>query len=285
MKHSGYPDPGAASSTAPSRLPWSPQDLQEALKVFLRTGDCQPCLKVLGATTGRNPLLALQQALRSATATWERDALEDIGFELSRGQGGLGTARPDIQDLLQEVERHYGPHALQFLSVEKTEAIVRGLWRLCSPPPSRECLLALLGIEIARAVGEPIAVTPEVHGKSVTLYNKQCGNCGGESDGAGTVYCHRCLAEAKKVLKAGLADGTYNVKEGATSNMDVLSRMFLRQFAAMFGCTQCSHQPVKPCSCAREVEIPEHPVLGQVLKGRQLATGNDWFCYVRLVEG
>lgn len=266
-------------------MPWSPQDLQAALKVFLCTGDCQPCLTVLGATAGRNPLLALQQALRSATATWERDALEDIGFELSRGEGAVRTALPDVHALLEEVKSLHGPHALRFLSVEKAETIVRGLWRLCSPPPSRECLLALLGVEIVRAVAEPIAVTPKVHGMSVTIYNKQCDKCGGESGGAGTVYCHRCLDRAETKLKAGLADGTYNVKECATSDMEALSRMFLRQFAAMFGCIECNHQPVRPCSCAREVQIPDHPVEWQVLKGRQPASGKDWFCHVRLVEG
>jgi len=259
-------------------------DLRAALEIFQQTGNPEPCLTVLGVPAGRNPLLALQGALREATTRWERDALEDIAFRLSEGEGGPATPAPDTEELVRHVTASYGEHASGFLPREDIGALAKGLWRLGTPPPSPECLRAILQIELDRAVGDFVSVASTNRGDTLTIYHTHCPGCGGVGGGRGHVYCPHCLARARTRLEAGLASGLYSLRQSGPPDLELVSRQFLTQFAADYGCDRCHQHPDTPCSCAREVAIPDRPREGQVLKGRHLASGQDWYCCVRLRE-
>lgn len=274
------------NTNTPSPAAGSAADLPAALRVFLQTGNYQPCLAVLAVPGGRNPLLALQGALRSASTRWERDAIEDIAFRISEGQSRQTTPVPETEELLREVTHSYGEHASRFLARDDIESLAKGLWRLCAPVPSQECLKAVLQVELTRAVNGFVSVKPAHYGDTLTIYNIHCPECGGQSGGSGYVYCPHCLSRVRERVQESLASLFQALPDSGAPDMEQLSRQFLKQFFSDYGCDQCHRRPVRPCSCGREVVIPDDPppCEGQVLKGRHLASGHDWFCCVQLRE-
>jgi hypothetical protein len=261
---------------------WNPKEMLTAIEEFERSGDDTQCLRLLGMDQGRNPLLVLQDGLRRATSRRERDEFEDIALRCSRGERSTCAATPAPGELMRRATARYGDHAGRFLTVEQIHSLVRGLWRLCIPPPTEECLLAILGIEIENAVKDTVSVEPRSYGETMSLFRVNCQQCGGSKKGRGNIICPACLAKAKAALQVGLASGHLRLRDDVAPDIDVLAPAFLAQNASDFGCANCGHQPIKPCSCAREVRVPASPKDGEIVRGRETASGQGHFFCLRL---
>lgn len=258
--------------------------MRAAIEEFERTGDYAHCLRLLGVSDGRNPLLALQDALKRAANRCERDAFEDIALRHARG-GKTNHAAPSTpEELLRRVCECYGSHAQRFLIVEQARGLASGLWRLCDPPPTEDCLLAILGMEIESAVKDTVSVEPRNFGETMSLFHTNCDQCGGSKRGRGNIVCPICLAKAKAAIQLGLATGRLSARGEDAPDLDVLAPVYLAQNASDFGCDKCGHQPIKPCSCARELRVPSNPKDGEVIRGKELATSQEHFFCLRVEQ-
>ena len=254
------------------------------IEEFERTGDDTRCLHLLGLTEGRNPLLVLQDALKRAMNRRERDAFEDIALRRSRGESSSHAAAPEPDNLIRRARERYGDHSGRFLNVEQIRGLASGLWRLCQPPPTDDCLLAILGIEIENAVKDTVTVTPHNFGETLSMFRVNCGQCGGGKKGRGKIVCLNCLGRARVKLERGLATGELSLRGSDAPDFDFLAPIYLEQNVAQYGCGNCERRPIKPCVCAREVSVPASPRDGEVARGRQLASGQEHFFCLR-VEG
>jgi hypothetical protein len=257
---------------------WNPAEMLAAVEEFEQSGDYARCLNLLGATEGRNPLLVLQDALKRASNRRERDAFEDIALSCSRSEQNSRAGLPRAEDLLGRTCEIYGPYAEKFLTLEQIRGLVSGLSRLCAPPPSEECLLALLGMEIEMAVKDTVSVGRKEFGDSLTISRTDCGECGGTNGGRGKIFCTHCLAEARRKIEAN----EFIFQGAERPPLELLIKSLLINHTASFGCSRCGQRPVRPCSCAREITIPANPKDGQVVRGKHLATGNEKFFCIRV---
>jgi hypothetical protein len=265
--------------------PWNPDELRRDIEQFLETGDFQAVLRVLGVTAGRNPLLALQDALKRATSRQERDAFEDIALALSLHVGTPRNLATPLDTLMAELRNLYGEHAARFLPPETVRQLARGLGRVCEPPPTKECLLAILGVELDKAVNETVTVRPRGFGQTAVYFRTHCAECGGEEGGRGKLICPDCLGRARKDMVLGVQTGRLTLRVEGPPNYDQLARLYLEQNLKDYVCGHGHPAPIRPCGCEREVSIPTSPRDGEVLRGRELASGREHFFCVRVEKG
>jgi hypothetical protein len=260
----------------PSR--WNAAEMLAAIEEFEYFGDCARCLTLLDPTGGRNPLLVLQDALKRAATRRERDAFEDMALACSQGGWNNGAALPRAEELLKRAQESYGPYTEKFLPLEQVRGLLSGLARLSRPPPSEACLLALLGVELELAVKDTISVASKEFGDTLTISSRNCEECGGTSGGRGRILCAECMSEARRKIGAH----EFIFKGAERPPLEALAQSLLLNQPAIFGCSRCGNQPVRPCSCAREIPVPVTPRDGEIARGKHLATGREHFFCIRL---
>lgn len=270
---------------SPTPRPWNPDDMLRAIEAFEQTGDPAPILDQLGVTADRNPLLALQHALKSAGNRRERDAFEDAALACSVGARDRSQTPPDLPGLLDRVRAEYGDLAASCLPADTVRALVRGLWQVCTPPPPLDCLLAILGIEIENAVGDTVHIDPRSFGETRTYYRTHCEQCGGEESGRGEIICPACLERVLAKLKPLFPAEKITLPDGTSLDLQTMAQHVLREEKKDHGCARCGHHPVRPCRCARELHVPAAPRDGEVALGRELASGREHRFCLRVGEG
>ena len=256
---------------------WSRDEMSDAIKIFYDTGDYNQCLSLINADT--DPLFAIQHALGIATCRIERDAFEDISFEICNRGYMAGVSHKYLHKIIKGINDEYGSLAVELLET-RFPLLVSGILKGLKSIPPVNCIVALMGIEAQKMSDMTIIADADKFGKSFNYYSVKCEICGGKDGGAGHVFCRNCLAEVQnKFSQVGDLLKLFDHKN--LEDSELFARDILISESDRFGCSECGYQPVKTCECAKEIAIPKNPSDGEIIRGKYSLTNKDWLCCIR----
>jgi hypothetical protein len=253
-----------------------------AVAAYRTTGNTGPILTALGNPKGAQAVRLLQHHLRAAPTRADRDAIEEAAWQISRGSGSSPSNSWTVANLRQCIAATYGESALTHFPQEEAHTMVTTLLRSLSPAPTENCLLAAIGVEIARRVGNTIPVGSAEFGREVGLHAAKCDHCGGSTGGQGKVVCGVCLKNARSKIEVMVAQGGPIAQLAREMSIDGLATQLIVEKPDAHGCPTCRNKPIRPCQCSWSVQIPASPRDGEVVNGRYTLSGTTKPCVLRV---